>query len=104
MTLAQVQVLETSNEEADQEACKERIWAALKQKGKLRIANRGLEKGDVAIIDFSARRADNGEAIAGSEKRGMQVDTIDQAAIFGIAGEQSAPEACSMYDNIILHT
>lgn len=77
------------NEETDQEATKERIWAALKQKGSLRVvADRGLEKGDVAIVDFEARR-ENGEAIAGSEKKGMQVDTMDENAIFGIEGRHS---------------
>lgn len=81
-------VPEVGNEETDQEATKERIWVALKQKGSLRVvADRGLERGDVAIIDFEARRSDNGEVIAGSERKGMQVDTMDDLAVFGIDGE-----------------
>lgn len=94
----QVDVPEVGNEETDQEAAKERIWQALKQKGSLRVVEgRGLEKGDLAIIDFEARRADTGEAIAGSEKKGMQVDTMDDNAIFAIEGKAKTLSITSHY-------
>ena len=99
----QVEVPDVSSEESDQEATKERIWESLKQKGKLRVADSGLEKGDVAIIDFVARRAETGETIAGSEKRGMQVDTMDEDAVFGIEGTPLTALVCRCRMNLPLH-
>jgi hypothetical protein len=50
------------------------------------VPGRPLRAGDVAIVDFNVTRLDTGEAIAGSERRGMQLDTGLGDRAIGLAG------------------
>ncbi len=75
-------------------AVEKRLQGALRERGKLRIvAGRPLRAGDVAIIDFVAARTDRepaGEPVAGSQTRGMQLDTASAEDTINIPG---APHA-----------
>ncbi|KAG7667795.1 hypothetical protein Ndes2526B_g01807 [Nannochloris sp. 'desiccata'] len=65
-----------------------KLRALLKEGAQLRIvADRGLEIGDVAIIDTSSSVKSTGEAIPFSERKGMQLDTetADEAFLPGVA-------------------
>lgn len=41
------------------------------------VADRGLQRGDLAIVDFSARRVDTGEDLLGATRQSMRLDTDD---------------------------
>lgn len=46
------------------------------------VADRGLQRGDLAIVDFSAKRADNGEELVGATRSSMRIDTDDADRTF----------------------
>lgn len=46
------------------------------------VADRGLQRGDLAIVDFSAKRADTGEELVGATRSSMRLDTDDADKTF----------------------
>lgn len=67
------------------ESVQRKIWASLKTRGSLRVASqRGVEMGDVAVINFVARRGKNREEIAGSRQVKMHLDTAEPSPIIGM--------------------
>ena len=84
----EVTVVAASDAEQDAATAAAKLRAVRKEGGQLRVvADRGLQVGDVAIIDFSATVAETGEAIPGSGREGMQLDTevADTAFLPGVA-------------------
>ena len=79
MDSVQVEVQAAGDESSDKAAVDQRIAASIKDSlGTLRVVSgRGLAVGDVAMLDYEARIADNGEPIAGSKKEGLRFDTED---------------------------
>ena len=54
-----------------------------KGQAKLRVvADRGLQQGDLAIVDFSAARVDTGEELVGAARQSMRLDTYDADTTF----------------------
>lgn len=83
----QVKVQRAGNDESDRVEVEKRLLAARKEKGDLRIVSgRGLQKGDVALIDFTARRTDSQEQIVGTEREGLHIDTGEPENSIGIPG------------------
>lgn len=77
-----------SDDARDAATVEAKMRALLKEGAQLRIvADRGLEIGDVAIIDTSSSVKSTGEAIPFSERKGMQLDTetADEAFLPGVA-------------------
>lgn len=71
-----VKVQAAGDEASDAAAVQKRLLELRKERAKLRIvADRGLSKGDVAIIDFAAAIKESNEAIPGAQRSGMQLDT-----------------------------
>lgn len=79
--------------DAEQELLVEgQIMGALKEEGKLRIvSDRGLEKGDVAVLDFEARDKETKQPIAGTKREGMQLDTTLPDNSIGLPGTFPCP-------------
>lgn len=48
----------------------------------LPVSARAPQRGDLAIVDFSASRADTGEELLGAERRSMRLDTDDADRTF----------------------
>ncbi len=72
----------------DEREVEAKLLQLRKRKGTLRVVvGRPLKLGDMAIIDFAATRADSGEAIEGSLRRGMQLDTALGDSAIGLSGE-----------------
>lgn len=46
------------------------------------VADRGLQQGDLAIVNFSAKRADTGEELPGATRNSMRLDTDDADETF----------------------
>ncbi len=46
------------------------------------VADRGLQQGDLAIVNFSAKRADTGEELPGATRNSMRLDTDDADTTF----------------------
>ncbi len=83
-----VAVEAASDAERDAATVEAKMRALLKEGAQLRVvADRGIEIGDVAIIDTSSSVKSTGEAIPFSERKGMQLDTetADEAFLPGVA-------------------
>ena len=101
--MLQVEVAAAGDAEMAAKAVERRLHSALREKGKLRIVvGRQLRRGDVAIIDFAIARTDrspDGEPVLGSEKRGMQLDTMLAEDTINIPGALALaiflPRVCS---------
>lgn len=66
-------------------AVDKKILASLKARGSLRVASqRGVQKGDVAVINFVARRAETGAEISGSRQMKMHLDTAEESPFMGM--------------------
>lgn len=72
-----VTVAAPSSKEADAEKARAKLRALQKERGgQLRVVTgRGVQKGDVVIIDFDASVAETGEKIPGAAREAMQLDT-----------------------------
>lgn len=78
-----------------------KIWASLKARGSLRVASqRGVEMGDVAIINFVALRAETGEEITGSRQVKMHLDTVEESPFMGLESELSGAPLPSLSDTL----
>lgn len=72
----QIEMQASPSEEELRDSAQEKVKAGLKEVGSLRIVqNRGLEIGDVAVIDIELRRKEDGELIEGSQQTSKQIDT-----------------------------
>jgi len=83
-----VAVEAASDDARDAATVETKLRALLKEGAQLRIvADRGLEIGDVAIIDTVTSVKSTGEAIPFSERKGMKLDTetSDEAFLPGVA-------------------
>ncbi|KAL4430146.1 hypothetical protein ABPG77_004928 [Micractinium sp. CCAP 211/92] len=79
----EVTVESAGDEASDVQAAEEKLLSLRKGQAKLKVvADRGLQRGDLAIIDFSASRADTGEELLGAERRSMRLDTDDADRTF----------------------
>lgn len=79
----EVTVESAGDEASDVQAAEEKLLSLRKGQAKLRVvADRGLQRGDLAIVDFSASRADTGEELLGAERRSMRLDTDDADRTF----------------------
>jgi hypothetical protein len=84
-----------------------KIWASLKDKGSLRVVNhRGVEMGDVAVVNFVAMRAETGKEISGSRQVKMHLDTVEGEDMMGLECKPSLDtprtEMLSMLPDITL--
>ena len=71
-----VTVEAASDDARDQKTAEKRFRALLKEGGTLRVVTgRGVQMGDVTIVDFDATAEETKEAIPGASRRGMQLDT-----------------------------
>jgi trigger factor len=72
-----VSVEAAGTEETDIVKAEARLLSLRKESGgKMRVAaGRGIRRGDVVIVDFSATRADTGEPLPGTQRQGMRMDT-----------------------------
>ena len=83
-----VEVEAASTPERDAGIVADKMRSLLKEGGQLRVvSDRGIQMGDVAIIDFTAVVAESGETIPGASREGMQLDTetADTAFLPGVA-------------------
>jgi trigger factor len=84
-----VKVSNPQNSEADIDAAvNKKFRMLLKEGASLRVVSgRGVQMGDVVIIDFSARVAESGEPIPGTDRKGMQLDTetADESFLPGVS-------------------
>lgn len=72
----QLELEPVASEDAIRERAEMRIKGSLKETGSLRIVQgRGLQTGDVAVIDFELRRKDSDEPIEGTKQVDRQFDT-----------------------------
>lgn len=84
---AQVEVASLGDAEEDNATVEAKILQLRKNKGTMRlVAGRPLQSGDVAIVDFNTVRTDTGEAIQGSQRKGMQLDTGLGDRAIGLVG------------------
>lgn len=91
-----VTVEAASDAEKDAATVEGKMRAVRKEGGQLRVVvDRGLQLGDVAIIDFAAAVAETGEAIPGAGREGMQLDTetADTAFLPGVAAAMEGMRA-----------
>ncbi|KAK9816415.1 hypothetical protein WJX72_000020 [[Myrmecia] bisecta] len=82
-----VEVVPAGDEASDAQALEAKLLSARKEKGTLSVViDRGLQRGDVAVVDFVAKRMDLDEELMGSRRTGMQMDTdtADYAFMPGI--------------------
>ena len=79
LDVVQVEVQSAGDEASDRAVVEQRISSSMKDSlGTLRVvSDRGLAVGDVAVLDYEARIADNRELISGSKKEGLRFDTED---------------------------
>ena len=71
-----------------QKQVQKKIWASLKSRGSLRVASqRGVEMGDVAVINFVARNPETNEEMPGSRQVKMHMDTTEEAPFMGMESE-----------------
>lgn len=104
------------SEEIIRDLAQEKVKAGLKEVGSLRIVQgRGLETGDVAVIDIELRRKDNNEVVEGSQQSGKQIDTAQAQHTVELPGAirtplanaslscQSIFLAMGFYDTTFLH-
>ena len=76
MLCLQIEVDAKPGEEAIKRSAEEKVKAGLKEVGSLRIVQgRGLQTGDVAVIDIELRRKEDNEVIEGSQQFAKQIDT-----------------------------
>ncbi|EFN57828.1 hypothetical protein CHLNCDRAFT_143244 [Chlorella variabilis] len=79
----QVTVESAGDEASDAAEVERRLVSIRKGQAKLRVvADRGLQPGDLAIVDFSAARADTGEELVGATRQSMRLDTDDADETF----------------------
>ncbi|KAI7839381.1 hypothetical protein COHA_006906 [Chlorella ohadii] len=79
----QVAVESTGDESGDAAQVEKQLLSLLKSKAKLKVvADRGLQQGDLAIVNFSAKRADTGEELPGATRNSMRLDTDDADTTF----------------------
>ena len=63
-----------------------------KSKARMRlVADRGLQRSDVAVINFRAERTDNGEEVMGADRKGMQLDTGTPEETLNLPGAYGMP-------------
>jgi hypothetical protein len=76
--------VESSGDAASDEAAVDaKLLNMRKGQAKLRVvAERGLQQGDLAIVDFSAARVDTGEELVGAARQSMRLDTDDADTTF----------------------
>lgn len=68
---------------ADEAVVDGKLLNMRKGQAKLRVvADRGLQQGDLAIVDFSAARVDSGEELVGAARQSMRLDTDDANTTF----------------------
>lgn len=92
----QVAVESAGDEASDAQAVEDKVLSLRKGQAKLRVvADRGLQRGDLAIVDFSAARVDNGEDLLGATRKSMRLDTDDADVTFlpGIVGVMTGMKA-----------
>lgn len=83
----QVEVASLGDAEEDNATVEAKILQLRKNKGTMKlVVGRPLQTGDVAIVDFNTVRTDTGEAIQGSERKGMQLDTGLGDRAIGLVG------------------
>ncbi|CAL8467961.1 g7499 [Coccomyxa elongata] len=83
----EVEVASLGDAEEDNATVEAKILQLRKNKGTMKlVAGRPLQTGDVAIVDFNTVRTDTGEAIQGSERKGMQLDTGLGDRAIGLVG------------------
>ncbi len=83
--------------EDDAATAEAKILQLRKNKGTMKlVAGRPLQHGDVAIVDFSTVRTDTGEAITGSQRRGMQLDTGLGDRAIGLVGAPPRPASFTL--------
>ena len=72
----QLEILEKGDEETDAKNAESYIRTMRKQKGSQRVViERGLEQGDVAILDFHFLRPDNREELPHLKQEKFRFDT-----------------------------
>eukprot|EP00208_Stichococcus_sp_RCC1054_P004255 CAMPEP_0206139378 /NCGR_PEP_ID=MMETSP1473-20131121/5719_1 /ASSEMBLY_ACC=CAM_ASM_001109 /TAXON_ID=1461547 /ORGANISM="Stichococcus sp, Strain RCC1054" /LENGTH=542 /DNA_ID=CAMNT_0053533143 /DNA_START=35 /DNA_END=1663 /DNA_ORIENTATION=- len=72
----EIEVDAAGNEASDREKVETMLLQLQQDKSKLRIVQgRGLERGDIAICQFNAFRAETGEPIPGSQQANMRLNT-----------------------------
>ena len=99
-----VTVEAATNDEQIAATVEAKMRALMKEGGKMRVVTgRGIQPGDVAIIDFSAALADSGEIIPGASRQGMQVDTetVDVTFMPGVAGAMLGMSAGETRETVI---
>ena len=81
--LLQVTVESSGDAASDEVAVDAKLLNMRKGQAKLRVvADRGLQQGDLAIVDFSAARVDTGEELVGAARQSMRLDTDDADTTF----------------------
>lgn len=85
--IAQVEVTSLGGPEEDTATVDAKILQLRKNRGTMKVVpGRPLQIGDVAIVDFKTVRADTGENIVGSQRKGMQLDTGLGDRAIGLTG------------------
>ena len=85
--MVQVEVERSELEGKEEEAVEKRLLAARKERGKLHVVQgRGLQQGDVAVLDMAARIAATGEPVQGGRQQGLQLDTDNPEGTLSLAG------------------
>jgi len=83
-----ITVAAVSSEDADKAKADAKLRTLQKERGgQMRVVNgRGVQRGDMAIVDFDAAVEETGEAIPGAARQGMQLDTdtADEAFLPGV--------------------
>lgn len=78
-----VEVAAAGDAESDAAAAAAKLLTLRKDRGVMRVVTgRGVQHGDVVILDFSAARADGGEELPGTQREGMQLDTAEADRVF----------------------
>ena len=66
----------TGDESTDQRAVQQEVRQILKKKGTLKVVqDQKFQLGDVAVVDFDARRADTGQPFPGANRVRTQLDS-----------------------------
>ena len=83
---------------SDEAAVDAKLLNMRKGQAKLRVvADRGLQQGDLAIVDFSAARVDTGEELVGAARQSMRLDTDDADTTFLPGGWLMAGRALGVF-------
>lgn len=73
-------------------ACTRRPPPPLPRRSPQVVADRGLQQGDLAIVDFAAKRADTGEELLGATRNSMRLDSDDANETFLPGGARAGAQ------------